>query len=222
MTTEELNELLEGVTIPISRIEKELGIAPSVLNKAKKGDRNLPDKYIQPLKEYVEIYHTDIPKRSSELIGTPNTANQIGHNGNYPPQLLVLIDYCRDKDCTPLDLIEAHKEVNKPKIDPFQQYMDSIDGTTDLKELFKIKDNLRMDTTTITLAQYKELSTYCERAIAHVKSKQKSFTDYQSQILGYKEDYATEEDYIKLIAEINIQSHFTDKQKAFLVNYMKN
>lgn len=52
------------------------------------------------------------------------------------------------------------------------------------------------------------------------KPKIKGFIDYQIQIKGYKEDYATEDDYIELIKEIKNQP-FTDKQKQLLIDSMR-
>lgn len=53
MNDVELNKLLENVAIPISTIEKQIGIPTTVLQKAMKGKRQLPKKWSILLKDYV-------------------------------------------------------------------------------------------------------------------------------------------------------------------------
>lgn len=52
MTTENVIAILDNLDIAVFRIEKELNMPSGTLAKAKKGDRNLPDKWDKVLCEY--------------------------------------------------------------------------------------------------------------------------------------------------------------------------
>jgi hypothetical protein len=54
MKSEEISKLLENVPNPISHIERDLGMPATVLQKALKGNRDLPKKWAIALKFYVE------------------------------------------------------------------------------------------------------------------------------------------------------------------------
>ena len=218
MTQLEIIELLEGVTIPIIRIETDLGIPIGVLNKAKKGDRNLPKKYDEPLKEYLANCNIQIPLPSSKLKEVPIIPNQVGFDNINPIDIAFLVNFCTDNNCTPLDLIEAYKQNNK---DTFQEYINELDMCEDLASLNKVFDKCKLDNKTITYTQFAELKNY------YIKLKEKfptllTFSQIQNKIVKFKEDYPTEEEWAKFALEIDSYTHISEKQKALLITYLKN
>lgn len=76
MTQLEINELLSSTNIAISTIERDLVIPQGALNKAKNGVRDLPKKFITPLRDYLSKNGVDVPSVKSPIENPIKSSDQ--------------------------------------------------------------------------------------------------------------------------------------------------
>lgn len=80
MNQDSVNALLDSLDIPVSKIENDLGMPSGTLAKAKKGVRELPDKWDAPLNEYFKN-NCEPVKREAMIDVQPKTKMVIDNGG---------------------------------------------------------------------------------------------------------------------------------------------
>lgn len=101
MDKENLIKILDNLDKPISKIESDLGMPSGTLAKAKKGVRELPNKWSEPLNKY--------------FLENTNTKKQINTDSKYGDWIKVVEEFCEKENITMQDLIISYKnkEVKK-------------------------------------------------------------------------------------------------------------
>lgn len=105
MKTDEINTLLETVRRPIYKIEADLGMPKTTLQKAVKGQRTLPKKWATDLKDYVA--------KKAWIVGNVKDFNkevesEKEHRDN------PLVNAARGRDANGVNNDEVPKETTKP------------------------------------------------------------------------------------------------------------
>jgi len=123
-----LNELLDISDKPVSKIEMDLGMPSGTLAKAKKGVRELPAKWDEPLTKYFLLQNNKKENEPKNFSEGGTMLDQINLDNKIEDWVAEIEKFCSQQGILPSDLIESYKSKNKGKKEK-DSGNEQVDGT---------------------------------------------------------------------------------------------